>query len=277
MTYDSLREGGLDYLPCRYGASRLTFRGPRRTLDGRYIAFLGGTETYGKFVERPFPALVEEATGLACVNLGLVNGGADAFLQDAAVQEIASGAALTVIQITGAQNISNRYYAVHPRRNDRFLKAGRPLRALYPEVDFTEFHFNRHMLGKLQGVSAARFDRVEDELKGAWCARMSALLSCLRGPKLLLWLATHAPPAPEERPGNDPLFVDARMLDEILPPRVSLVEVVASEEALADGKEGMVFAPLDAAAAARLPGPRAHREAAEALVPLIAAMGYGGT
>jgi hypothetical protein len=269
MTYESLREGGLDYLPCHYGASRLTFRGPRRALEGRYIAFLGGTETYGKFVERPFPALVEEATGLSCVNLGLVNGGADAFLHDAAVQEIAAGAVLTVIQVTGAQNVSNRYYAVHPRRNDRFLKAGRPLRALYPEVDFTEFHFNGHMLRSLKEVSPARFDRVEDELKGAWCARMAALLSCLRGPKLLLWFAAHRPPVGDDATAADPLFVDARMLDEVCPRSVGLVEVVSSPEAQEEGTAGMVFAPLDAPAAERLPGPRAHREAAEALVPLV--------
>ncbi|MFP4274829.1 MAG: DUF6473 family protein [Paracoccaceae bacterium] len=270
MTYESLREGGLDYLPCRYGASRLAFRGPRRTIEGRYIAFLGGTETYGKFVERPFPSLVEEATGLTCVNLGLVNAGADVYLQDETVQDIAAGAALTVIQVTGAQNISNRYYAVHPRRNDRFLKAAGPLRALYPEVDFTEFHFNRHMLRTLEDVSRRRFERVAEELKSAWLARMSALLNCLSGPKLLLWFAPHCPPGPEDRDRADPLFVEAWMLEHLRPAVAAIVEVVVSTEARVAGTQGMVFASFDAPAAALLPGPHAHREAAGILAPLIA-------
>ena len=38
MTYSSLAEGGLNYFPCRYGTSKLLFRGPRRRLDGRYVA-----------------------------------------------------------------------------------------------------------------------------------------------------------------------------------------------------------------------------------------------
>ena len=46
MTYDALGAGALDYLPCRYGTSKLLFRGPRRPLKEPYIAFLSGTETY---------------------------------------------------------------------------------------------------------------------------------------------------------------------------------------------------------------------------------------
>jgi len=48
----------LDIEPCRYGYSRLTFRGPEPNLDASYIAFLGTTETVGPFLTRPFPTLV---------------------------------------------------------------------------------------------------------------------------------------------------------------------------------------------------------------------------
>jgi uncharacterized protein DUF6473 len=63
MTIDALGLGALDYLPCRYGNSKLLFRGPKRSLDEPYIAFIGGTETYGKFLAKPFPVLVEEEFG----------------------------------------------------------------------------------------------------------------------------------------------------------------------------------------------------------------------
>ena len=63
MAYDNLGDGALNYFPCRYGKSKLTFRGPRRRLDGHYYAVLGGTEAYGKFVPRPYAAQAEEMSG----------------------------------------------------------------------------------------------------------------------------------------------------------------------------------------------------------------------
>ena len=43
------------------------------------------------------------------------------FVNEPTVIDICSKALVTVVQLMGAQNTSNRFYAVHPRRNDRFL------------------------------------------------------------------------------------------------------------------------------------------------------------
>ena len=59
MAFENPGQGALDYFPCRYGHSKLLFRGPRRKLDGAYCAVLGGSETYGKYVREPYPALIE--------------------------------------------------------------------------------------------------------------------------------------------------------------------------------------------------------------------------
>jgi hypothetical protein len=53
-------------------------------------------------------------------NLGLVNAGIDVFINEPMIQDFCAGAVVTVIQVLGAANMSNRFYAVHPRRNDRF-------------------------------------------------------------------------------------------------------------------------------------------------------------
>jgi len=82
MKHETIDGGGLSYSPCRYGMSRIFFRGPRRRLDQPYVAFIGGTETYGKFIDQPLPALVEKEIKQTCVNLGCVNGGVDAFVND---------------------------------------------------------------------------------------------------------------------------------------------------------------------------------------------------
>ena len=146
MTYDILGPGALDYLPCLYGTSKLTFRGPRRALEGPYVAFLGGIVTFGKFIEQPFPLRVEHLTGVTSVNFGQVNAGLDVFANDASILEVAAQAKVTVMEATGAANMSNRFYTVHPRRNDRFLHAMPDLRRLYHDVDFTQFSFTHHML-----------------------------------------------------------------------------------------------------------------------------------
>ena len=266
MSYDALSDSALDYLPCRYGTSKLLFRGPRRSLDSPYVAFLGGTETYGKFIANPFPTLVEQHISTTCVNLGCVNAGIDVFAKDMQVAEMAHDAAVTVVQIMGAHNMSNRFYSVHPRRNDRFVQASGLLQAIYREVDFAEFSFNKHMLGRLLTLSPERFQSVVDELRAAWVGRMRGLLGGIKGKTVLLWFAGHSPDEEFELDSQkDPWFVTREMMDQISDEVTEVVEVVASSSALALGTEGMVFNPLEGHAARAMMGPAAHQEAAIAL------------
>ena len=283
MTFDTTGQGGLDYFPCRYGRSRLLFRGPRRRLDGDYALFLGVTETYGRFIEMPFPALLERDTGIKCVNFGWQNAGVDAFLNDMTVMDVAAKARVTVVQVMGAQNMSNRFYSVHSRRNDRFLNASGLMKQLFRDVDFTEFSFNRHMLSVIRDLSADRYLMIREELKAAWLARMRLLLHGIGGRTVLLWFSDHAPEAGEgaARHGAagyaddlhaDPLFVDRAMIETLRPSVTEVVEVVTSPEAQSRGTDGMVFAPLEAPVAAGMPGPLAHQEAAAALQPVLSRM-----
>ncbi len=189
MKHETIDGGGLSYAPCRYGMSRIFFRGPRRRLDKPYLAFLGGTETFGKFIDQPFPALTEKALGRPCVNFGCVNGGVDAFVNDPTIMAACHDADLTVVQVMGANYLSNRFYSVHPRRNDRFLRASTVLAAIYTEVDFSEFTFTRHMLGALYKKSPERFDIVVSELRAAWVARMRNMLGQIGPNTVLLWFS----------------------------------------------------------------------------------------
>jgi len=270
MKHETLAEAGLSYFPCRYGTSRLFFRGPRRPLDGRHVAFVGGTETYGRFVETPFPAMVEEMIGVTCVNFGLVNASVDAFLNEPAVGAACHDAEVNVVQIMGAHNISNRFYTVHQRRNDRFLRASSVLRAIYPEVDFAEFCFTRHMLGVLMARSPERFAILRQELQAAWTARMVMFLAEIGPRTVLLWFSDNVPSDTtwEERPDPlavEPLFITRAMMDVLRPKVRSVVMVQPSARARAQGTNGMIYGPLHAAAAANVPSPAAHQEVAVAL------------
>jgi len=268
MTYENLGQGVLDYFPCRYGHSKLLFRGPRKKMAGEYIAMIGGTETYGKFIEKPFPTLISEAMEMECVNFGCVTAGIDVFANEMPVIEACSEARVTVVQVIGAQNMSNRFYAVHPRRNDRFLRASTLLKTIFREVDFTDFSFTKHLLTTLQTLSEERFDIVRDELKEAWIARMKLLMGKIEGKTVLLWFSDRTPEdaAPSGSLGREPTFVDRRMIEEIRPFVTEVVEVVASDAALAQGTEGMKFSSMEQPAAHELMGPAAHEEAAQALL-----------
>ena len=262
MAYAFPGESALDYLSCHYGASPLLFRGPRRSLERPYIAFIGGTETYGKFVDIPFPDLVEDDVGLGAVNLGVVNAGIDVYLNSPELLDLADHAAAVVVQIMGAQNLSNRFYKVHPRRNDRFLGATPALKALYRDVDFTEFSFTGHMIQGLIATSPKRFETVAAELRRTWLSRMEQLLSHLPADRtLLLWTGRNKPPAESQQVqfGHDPFLVSAEMIAKLKHRVAGYSEAVVIEAGKSEGLSGMVFAPLEAPAAANLPGPYAHR------------------
>lgn len=238
----------------------MSFRGPRRSLERPYVVFLGGNETYGKFIPDPFPDLVEEEVGFGSVNLGIPNAGPDVYLKDPSLLDIAKGAEAVVIQILGAGNLSNRYYSVHPRRNDRFLGPTPLLRALYREVDFTEFSFTRHLLTALYEISPERFQTLAEELRATWRRQMVALLEKLPRRCLLLWLSDQPPPRRAQGLGGDPLLIDAELVASVRPLAQTYVEAVERPGPRGRGLAGMAFEPGESAAAARMPGPEVHRD-----------------
>lgn len=249
--------GGTDLELCSYEGSRLSFRAPARRLSGRYVAALGGAETFGKGTGLPWPTLLEAAAGLDVVNFGAVGAGPDAVLQDDFLLAASQGAAATVLQVPGAQALSNPFYRVHPRRNDRFVRALPPLLDLFPEVDFCDYSFTRHLLGGLHRRDPERFAIVATGLQASWRLRMEALLDRLGRPVILLWLGDR-PPEAEARLtcGSSPLLVSRPMLDSLRPRLAALVEVAIPQTR-----------------AATLPDCAAHEAAAQALLPELATLG----
>ncbi|KNG93187.1 DUF6473 family protein [Pseudaestuariivita atlantica] len=268
MAFEGKAPGALEYDVYRFGGSMLPMRGPQRPVTGASVACLGGTETFGKFVPEPYPALVEQLTGVPCVNMGVVHGGVGAFAGDSAVQYAARDAGCVVVQVMGAQTLSNRYVRVHPRRNDRFIGPTEALVKLYPDVDFTEFHFTRALLLRLRQVSRRRFAKVVEEMKRAWTLAMRSLVAAVERPVILLWVSDAAPPKSDDmRIRRDPLFVDADMIGALQADEV--VEVVLSPSALACNTRGMMFGPMQAPMAAELLGPAGQCEVAVALSGVV--------
>ena len=238
---------------CCYDGARLLLRDPQKDLAGPFVACLGGTETFGKFLERPFPDRLEQKAGLPCVNLGWPNAGLEVLLRDQVLLDCANRARLCVLEVPCAINMSNPFYQVHPRRNDRFLQASEALHALFDDVDFTEFNFTRHLLGHLRQLSKRRFAFVRYELSRAWLAGMQAVLDRIEVPVILLWLSARRPDECSDTPdlGADPALVSQQMLAELRPCVSAIIEVRA------DGLAGNSL------------GATAHEAAANALAPYV--------
>ncbi|WP_416914696.1 MAG: DUF6473 family protein [Roseicyclus sp.] len=271
MSYAHRGNLPLDYAAVAYPGSVLRFRGPAQDLDTPFVLCLGGAETFGRFIHAPYATRLAETLPGPVVNMGVPNAGLDVILTDPAIRAATRKARAIVLQITGAQNMSNRFYAVHPRRNDRFIRATTMLRTLYRDVDFTDFHFTRHLLTHLRGLSRDRFGVVEAELREAWVARMLGFLARAPAPVHLLWLSRRAPETADDglHLGPDPLFVTPAMIQAVAARAASVSLAIAPPCPPGQRTRGMFFAGGEESVARLLPGPEAHEMAASLLAPLL--------
>ncbi len=172
----------------RFGRSQQIFRGPKPSLRAPYVAFIGGSEPFGKFVANPYPKLVQKKLRQTCVNWGTPGAGPGFFLKDPVLLEGCSNADVCVVQVMDAVPLSNRMYSVYPRRNQRLRGVSEALKSLFPQVDFSHFRYVSAMIRKLRNVDPKAFKVVEAELKAAWIARMLELLEEIETRTMLLWL-----------------------------------------------------------------------------------------
>ena len=128
--------------------------------------------------------------------------GVDMHLGDPELAQRAEEARGFVLVLPPLGNLSNPFYSVHPRRNDRFVAARPALKALFPDVDFAAIAFTGHALGTLAGTCPDRFAEVRKVLAALWVTRMRLLLERLPVKGVLIdlpspgWLPR--PPIPGE-------------------------------------------------------------------------------
>ncbi|WP_254439341.1 DUF6473 family protein [Ruegeria arenilitoris] len=263
MSYHQSGSGEPGHEVCQYDGSRLWFWGARRVLDQPYMVCAGGDEAFGRFVERPFATLLEERTDRRVLNLGCLFSGVDALCLDSGLFDLLKRSELCVLQVPGLLGQTNHFYRVHPRRNDRFLEPTADLAGLYPEIDFTEVHFVRHLMTCLQRFPDARVEVVLDELRRNWIRQVSALLQRLDVPVILLRLQVLRDPGGADHP--EPDVTDA-MIEEVLPFCAQCVDVTTQVCGQPDEIEDMLFGTLHQPMAEHMIGPAAHRAIAAALV-----------
>lgn len=271
MSYHESDATGAEESVCRYGASKMWFRGPKRLLVKPYVACVGGNETFGRFVESPYPAILEQRLEKQCVNFGSLFSGADALARDPEIPNLMGGAEVCVLQLPPVLNQTNRFYRVHPRRNDRVLEATADLVALYPELDFADVHFVRHLTSRLAEIADARFEVVAAELRQAWGRALRKVLESANNRVLLLWLdwdrSTMADPS--YRGLTDPVQITQEMIDELSDVCAATLRLVVRPSGASDDLEDMLFGTLQQPMAEYMIGPATHREIAQNVMSAI--------
>lgn len=268
-----------DYKIYRFGRTRQIFRGPQPDLRGRYLGFIGGSSTFGRYSETPYPDLIGQETGQTVLNLGTDGAGPGFFLGDPEVLRTAMDAELTVVQVMCATATSNRMFAVRPRRNLRLHTISDLLAGIYPEVDFSRFSFTKGMLKHLYGLDQTRFKLVANEMKNAWIGRMQTLLSTIETKTLLFYMSERDPdnmttPSGDITDMKYPQFVDRAMLDAVKPAADGYVECISSagmpQDLRVDGHP-VLFRPSGEPISENFEfaSPEMHKQAAKALLPEI--------
>lgn len=253
---------------CQHDGLTGQFRGPACDLDRSRLAYLGGCDGYGEFLADPLPDLASRDLGLPCANYAQPGAGVDFLLSNPDLLSRAGGARAVILQVSGAHQLSNRYFSVHPRRNDRFTGPSRALRNLFPRVDFFEIHFTRHLMRVLERANSNAFAVVVEELRAVWTQKMGQILDQIEAPVLLLWFADHAPGDSHGHAPRAPLFITPGMLD-VFSKRVSRLDVVVSPQALTQDALLAPEGPGGCVRARHLLGPAAHAEAAAQVVPAL--------
>ncbi len=250
-----------------YESSKLRFRGPQRALNSPYIACVGGEETFGRFVDAPFPCVLEQQLNRRCINLGSLFCGVEALTRDSGLLEIVNRSEICILQMPGLLGQSNRFYRVHQRRNDRFVAPTSELVTLYPEEDFTDIHFVRHLLARLRVHTDVRIELVRQELQKAWIERIGSFLAKTAPPVVLLRLDVEN--VEGGAPTNDPFAITRSMMEALRPRCAQIVELQVQASGVSDELEDMLFGTLQQPIAEHMIGPATHRRIAASLTSVI--------
>lgn len=275
MTYQKPDRAFIDYKAYKWGRLNQIYRGPKPKFDDPYIACLGAAQTFGRYVENPFPSQLADILKMPVANLGTAGAGPGFFLRDSMALEAASNAEVCIIQVMSARSLSNRMFQVRPKKNAQLAAVSKALSDLFPHVDFETFSYAHNMLNQIAEEDGEKFIEVERELKTAWVARTRLMLESIQTKKILFWFSERAPN--EEPQTKDkktklkyPHYVDQAMLDAVTPFVDKIVYCISSEglpqSLLVDG-EAVLQTPFGMPVRENryYPSPEMHQQAAEAL------------
>jgi len=238
----------IDYQTYQLDGAREEFRGPPVTGDA-YVACVGASQTFGRFVQAPFPNLIARALGIEVLNLGRGGAGPTFPLGNPLLLERINHARAAVVQVFSAAD----FYTALLQEDEQLAR---------------------------QIVAETRANYVQS---------MTELLDAITVPKVLFWFSVRAPEYREQWRlpihrlfGDFPQLVNREMVDQLRSHSDRYVECV-SRRGLPQPLPGPILSgapgtpPLPPGAEAKTenryyPSPEMHEEAAALLIPEVRAL-----
>lgn len=231
--------------------SGVTLRGPVPDFDAPFVALWGSSEIFGKYVEYDVSQHLMQALGMQVVNFGIMNAGVDVFAWRHLFGYWSRRAHKNIVQTLPARHRSNRFYKVHPLRNDRLIQVSGDLKRLFPEVNFLEMYFVGHLWDALYKTCADRArvasETIEDE-----------------GQRLFAQMIHDGPVS------TVALHIDGPSFHRSHCPLIEHLTYTPSRDVVLKGQLGMVYHEFERAAACRSLSAAAHAELATYLADNIA-------
>ncbi len=266
--YQDLDRDHFDYdLHPVQGISGQLFRGHPPDRDQPYIACVGAAQTFGRYCNQPFPALLGDSLGVPVLNLGSGGAGPRA-LDKPEYLEWLNGAELVVAQVLAGRSEGNSLFAnLAGTHIGVRIDTGREMRFE---------HFLRELVDE---GPPERVRRIVRETRDNFVRHFIDFIRHIHRPTLLLWLSTRSPDYEDDYSSSSrlmnrfPQLVNRSMLEQIRAHSDAYVECISGvglpqrlweAEQTIDGavlKDGVLINRY-------YPSPEMHAEAAEKLTPV---------
>ena len=188
------------------------YRGPAIDLTKPYVACIGGAQTFGRFVQTPFPHQLSERLGCQVLNLGL-GGAGPRFALLPKVLPLLQGARLVVVQMFSGRSASNSIVdnSLRGRNGGRDQRTG--------DWVSTEQVFRQ----VFESGDRDAMERLVEETRTDYVETMVELGRELTCPSVLLWMSRRKPRY--ELKWDDmfgimrhyPQLIDDKCLEQIIP------------------------------------------------------------
>jgi Domain of unknown function (DUF6473)/Sulfotransferase family len=230
------------YLPGTAANAQSLVRGPiPADLAGGFIACLGGAHTFGRFIEHPYPILLQRQLGIPILNLGHGGGKPEFYLQSKGFIDVINKAQCAVIQVMSARGSPNRFLKPRSYAHNMMTVAEGI------SIDKNPVFVDGAYRALLKQLEPEKMREAINETRAHWLAEMGNLLDRIVVPKLLFWFSVRTPAYVEgfndvdALLGDYPQFVTDEMIEKLKPKVQAYIECVGKQglpNALRDAKSG---------------------------------------
>lgn len=252
------------------GIKDTSFRGPRFNKSKPYVACIGAAQTFGRFCNRPYPAILAEKLGFQFLNLG-VGGAGSLYFDKPPILNLVNKAEFVIVQVLSGRSESNSLF---DNRQTGGLMGIR-------KTDHGLMRFEEFIADLMKRESKERVIEILRETQESFVRNTTRLLQHIHRPKILFWFSNRTPEYHEgfgsvwELLGDFPHLVNQSMLNRLARYTDAYVECVSSSGV--PQKLWQADAQIDGAGLEDgwlvnryYPTPEMHQEAANLLAPVCA-------